>query len=244
MPVQPIGEKNRKGALGSYYSISDYTAINPEFGTRGRLQGVRRRRAPAGDEGHPRLGGQPHRVRPPVDRREHPDYYVTARGRHDHQRARQRGARHRLDRRRGAELRQPAHAARDDRRHALVARTAWASTASAATSPAAYRPTSGSRRGASSPGRDPTCSCSPRRRIRSIHAAFDMTYAWRAASPAQRHRAGEEGHRRARRLLRARRQPVPPRRVPHVLHQQPRREQLERHRVRAHGRQPRAPRSC
>src|SRR6476661_6029315 len=33
MPVQPIGEKNLKGALGSYYSISDYTAINPEFGT-------------------------------------------------------------------------------------------------------------------------------------------------------------------------------------------------------------------
>ena len=33
MPVQPIGEKNRKGTLGSYYSISDYAAINPEFGT-------------------------------------------------------------------------------------------------------------------------------------------------------------------------------------------------------------------
>lgn len=33
MPVQPIGEKNRKGPLGSYYSISDYTAVNPEFGT-------------------------------------------------------------------------------------------------------------------------------------------------------------------------------------------------------------------
>jgi len=33
MPVQPIGKKNRKGTLGSYYSISDYTAINPEFGT-------------------------------------------------------------------------------------------------------------------------------------------------------------------------------------------------------------------
>ncbi len=33
MPVQPIGIKNRKGALGSYYSISDYTAVNPEFGT-------------------------------------------------------------------------------------------------------------------------------------------------------------------------------------------------------------------
>ncbi len=33
MPVQPIGEKNRKGPLGSYYSISDYTAVNPSFGT-------------------------------------------------------------------------------------------------------------------------------------------------------------------------------------------------------------------
>lgn len=33
MPVQPIGVKNRKGLLGSYYSIRDYTAINPEFGT-------------------------------------------------------------------------------------------------------------------------------------------------------------------------------------------------------------------
>lgn len=32
MPVQPIGVKNRKGKLGSYYAISDYTAINPEFG--------------------------------------------------------------------------------------------------------------------------------------------------------------------------------------------------------------------
>lgn len=33
MPVYPIGEENRKGSLGSYYSISDYCAINPEFGT-------------------------------------------------------------------------------------------------------------------------------------------------------------------------------------------------------------------
>ncbi|MGQ3053568.1 MAG: alpha-amylase family glycosyl hydrolase [Roseateles sp.] len=33
MPVQPIGKLNRKGRLGSYYSISDYTAVNPEFGT-------------------------------------------------------------------------------------------------------------------------------------------------------------------------------------------------------------------
>ncbi len=33
MPVQPIGVKNRKAPLGSYYSIQDYSAINPEFGT-------------------------------------------------------------------------------------------------------------------------------------------------------------------------------------------------------------------
>lgn len=33
MPIQPIGELNRKGGLGSYYSIKDYTAVNPEFGT-------------------------------------------------------------------------------------------------------------------------------------------------------------------------------------------------------------------
>jgi glycosidase len=32
MPVQPIGEINRKEPLGSYYSIKDYTAINPNFG--------------------------------------------------------------------------------------------------------------------------------------------------------------------------------------------------------------------
>lgn len=34
MPVQPIGKVSRKGSLGSYYSIRDYTAINPEFGTK------------------------------------------------------------------------------------------------------------------------------------------------------------------------------------------------------------------
>ena len=33
MPIQPIGEKNRKGTLGSYYSIQDYTAVHPDYGT-------------------------------------------------------------------------------------------------------------------------------------------------------------------------------------------------------------------
>jgi glycosidase len=33
MPINPIGVKNRKGGLGSYYSVMDYEGINPEFGT-------------------------------------------------------------------------------------------------------------------------------------------------------------------------------------------------------------------
>lgn len=33
MPIQPIGVKERKGSLGSYYSINDYETVNPEFGT-------------------------------------------------------------------------------------------------------------------------------------------------------------------------------------------------------------------
>ena len=33
MPVHPIGEKERKGTLGSPYAISDYRAVNPEYGT-------------------------------------------------------------------------------------------------------------------------------------------------------------------------------------------------------------------
>lgn len=33
MPVHPISKKDRKGTLGSYYAVADYTALNPEFGT-------------------------------------------------------------------------------------------------------------------------------------------------------------------------------------------------------------------
>ena len=33
MPIQPIGEKFRKGEFGSPYSISDYYAVNPDYGT-------------------------------------------------------------------------------------------------------------------------------------------------------------------------------------------------------------------
>jgi glycosidase len=38
MPVQPIGLKNRKGPLGSPYSIRDYRAVNPELGTMADLK--------------------------------------------------------------------------------------------------------------------------------------------------------------------------------------------------------------
>lgn len=34
MPINPIGEENRKGGLGSYYSVKNYKKVNPEFGTK------------------------------------------------------------------------------------------------------------------------------------------------------------------------------------------------------------------
>ena len=33
MPINPISQRDRKGTLGSYYAVSDYDAVNPEFGT-------------------------------------------------------------------------------------------------------------------------------------------------------------------------------------------------------------------
>jgi glycosidase len=33
MPVNPISKEKRKGTLGSYYAVSDYKAVNPEYGT-------------------------------------------------------------------------------------------------------------------------------------------------------------------------------------------------------------------
>jgi glycosidase len=33
MPVHPIGKQNRKGGMGSYYSVQDYRAISPDYGT-------------------------------------------------------------------------------------------------------------------------------------------------------------------------------------------------------------------
>jgi alpha-amylase len=33
MPLNPISKLDRKGSLGSYYAVADYTRLNPEFGT-------------------------------------------------------------------------------------------------------------------------------------------------------------------------------------------------------------------
>ncbi|MEO8769616.1 MAG: alpha-amylase family glycosyl hydrolase [Ferruginibacter sp.] len=38
MPINPIGEKNRKGKMGSYYSVKDYYGVNKELGTRTDLK--------------------------------------------------------------------------------------------------------------------------------------------------------------------------------------------------------------
>jgi glycosidase len=38
MPIHPIGEKMRKGDLGSPYAVKDYYAINPEYGTAADLK--------------------------------------------------------------------------------------------------------------------------------------------------------------------------------------------------------------
>lgn len=33
MPIHPISKVDRKGVMGSYYAVADYTGINPEYGT-------------------------------------------------------------------------------------------------------------------------------------------------------------------------------------------------------------------
>ena len=38
MPIHPVGVTNRKGSLGSSYSISDFRAVNPDYGTEADLR--------------------------------------------------------------------------------------------------------------------------------------------------------------------------------------------------------------
>src|SRR5207247_6648001 len=38
MPIHPIGRAKRKGTYGSPYSIQDYYAVNPDYGTKEDLK--------------------------------------------------------------------------------------------------------------------------------------------------------------------------------------------------------------
>ena len=40
MPIHPIGKTDRKGSLGSYYSVQDFCGVNPEFGTEADFQNL------------------------------------------------------------------------------------------------------------------------------------------------------------------------------------------------------------
>lgn len=40
MPIHPIGEKNRKGSLGSPYSVKDFREVSPELGTKADLKAL------------------------------------------------------------------------------------------------------------------------------------------------------------------------------------------------------------
>lgn len=40
MPIHPVGIVKRKGTLGSYYSISDFTDVNPEYGSKADFKNI------------------------------------------------------------------------------------------------------------------------------------------------------------------------------------------------------------
>ena len=177
MPVQPIGKKNRKGTLGSYYSISDYTAINPEFGTAADFRRAR-------DDAH-RTGrrccstGCPnHTSFDHVWITAHPDWYVhradgtiiNARDNEGHD----------TDWTDVAELNYDNPAMRtamiadmrwwlDNMRHRRLPLRRRRRRADGLLARGASRAHSGT---------SPICSCSPRPKGPQFYPAFDMTYGW------------------------------------------------------------------
>src|SRR5690242_1589223 len=38
MPIYPLGQINKKGPIGSPYSVTDYRSVNPDYGTDADLQ--------------------------------------------------------------------------------------------------------------------------------------------------------------------------------------------------------------
>ncbi len=146
-------------------------------------------------QGDPRLGAEPHRVRPPVDHRSTPTGTTARADGTIIERPRQRGPRDRLDRRRRAELRQPRHAPSHDRRHALVAGHDAHRRLPLRRGRRRAAATSGSRRAARSKAVRPDlfllAEAEDARDARRVR--HDLRVG--AAPPAQRHRAGEEAAR-------------------------------------------------
>ena len=58
MPITPIAQKKMKGSLGSYYACSDYTSINPEFGSIDDFKNLVKQAHEMGFKNYYRLGGQ------------------------------------------------------------------------------------------------------------------------------------------------------------------------------------------
>ncbi len=76
MPIHPIGQMNRKGKLGSYYSVKDYMKINPEFGNFDDFKALVRKVHEQGM--HIIIDWVPnHTSWDNVLTLEHPDYYMT-----------------------------------------------------------------------------------------------------------------------------------------------------------------------
>ncbi len=60
MPIHPIGRDKRKGTYGSPYSIRDFDAVNPDYGTGEDLKRLVARGPRPRPQGHPRRRGEPH----------------------------------------------------------------------------------------------------------------------------------------------------------------------------------------
>ena len=75
MPTFPIGVVNRKGELGSYYSVKDFMGVNPEFGTMDDFMDVLNKAHELGM--HVMLDWVPNHTSwdNPLAK-EHPDYYM------------------------------------------------------------------------------------------------------------------------------------------------------------------------
>ncbi|TNE50071.1 MAG: alpha-amylase [Bacteroidetes bacterium] len=79
MPVYPVGKDRRKGPLGSPYSVRDYYAVNPEFGT---LDDLKLLVSTAHEQGMKvLLDWVPnHTSWDAVWKKEHPEYYTMFKG--------------------------------------------------------------------------------------------------------------------------------------------------------------------